>query len=302
MLQNESLTLRSDFITRFSQKAKEIRTVDPTFPTIDIATMSRVCQDVLRKMCHARSGAVEQIYKIQKSLRFGGDLTFRGGLLAATKRGGTKEEGRDSTAPTDAFISNTQQNGAGGCDFLKKTVIVLDGIFEEVHSITITANDLVMAGLEAFGANIKKNSSANTHYLLAGKNAPKKKIKKAGEREGVRVINLSRMVRLLQGKLASVEAMNALVPLTKNNFTDIDYKRAVTKPVLQTVEAAETAVISASVTANSTRFEDEHADMDAKMASIDTSNMNTLFSQRLSQLLHSVCLCSTISINWDAMV
>ena len=82
------------------------------------------------------------------------------------------------------------------------------------------------------------------------------------------------MVRLLQGKLASVEDMNALVPLTKNNFTDTNYERAVTEPVLQTV-------ISASVTDNSTSFEDEHADMDAEMASIDTSNMNALSFRRL---------------------
>ena len=90
VLQNQSL--RSDFITRFSQKAKEIRTVDPTFATIEIATMSKVCQDVLRKMCHARFGAVEQVYKIQKALKHGGDITFRGGLLATTMRGGTREE------------------------------------------------------------------------------------------------------------------------------------------------------------------------------------------------------------------
>ena len=211
------------------------------------------------------------------------DLTFRGGLLATTKRGGTKEERRDSITPADAFITfpTPGKNGAAGCALLKKMVIVLAGNFEEVHSINITANAMVMAGLEAFGANVKKNLSVNTHYLLVGKNTPNKKIKNAEEREGVRVINLNRMVRLLQGKLASVEAMNALVPLTKNNFTDTNYKQAVTKPVLQTVEAAETAVISASVTANSTRFEDEHADMDSEMAGIDTSNMNALSSQRL---------------------
>ena len=74
--------------------------------------------------------------------------------------------------------------------------------------------------------------------------------------------------------------MNALMPLTKS-FTDTNYKRAVTEPVLQTVEAAETAVISAFVTANSTRFKDEHADMHAEMAGIDTSNMNALSSRRL---------------------
>ena len=126
---------------------------------------------------------------------------------------------------------------------------------------------------EAFGANIKKKFSANTHYLLTRKYTPNKKIKNAEEREGVRVINLNWMVQLLQGKVASVEAMTSLVLLTKNNFTDTNYKRAVTELVLQTVEAAETAVISASVTANSTRFEDEHADMDAEMARIDTSNI-----------------------------
>ena len=42
VLQNKYL--RSDFITRFLQKEKNIRTVDPTFPTIDIATAaSDVC-------------------------------------------------------------------------------------------------------------------------------------------------------------------------------------------------------------------------------------------------------------------
>ena len=202
-------------------------------------------------------------------MKHGGDITFRGGLLAATKRGGTREERRDSIAPADALITfpTPGENGAVDRDFLKKTVIVLAGNFEEVHSINITANALVTAGLRDFGANIKQNFSANTHYLLAGKNTPNKKIQSAEER-GVRVINLNRMVRLLQGKLASVEDMNALVPLTKNNFTDTNYERAVTEPVLQTV-------ISASVTANSTSFEDEHADMDAEMASIDTSNMVT---------------------------
>ena len=64
----------------------------------------------------------------------------------------------------------------------------------------------------------------------------------------------------------------------KNNFTNTNYEQAVTEPVLQTAEAADTAVISASVTANSTRFEDEHVDMDAEMAGIDTSNMNALSS------------------------
>ena len=67
----------------------------------------------------------------------------------------------------------------------------------------------------------------------------------------------------------------------KNNFTDTNYEQAVTEPVLQNAEAAETAVISAFVTANSTRFKDEHAYMDAKMAGIGTSNMNALSSLRL---------------------
>ena len=107
---------------------------------------------------------------------------------------------------------------------------------------------MIMARLEVFGADIKKNCSANTHYLfLARKNTQNKKIKNA-EGRGVRVINLNRMVRLLQGKLANFEAMNALVSLTKANFMDVKYERAVTEPVLQMVEAAESAVI---MTANS---------------------------------------------------
>ena len=76
--------------------------------------------------------------------------------------------------------------------------------------------------------------------------------------------------------------MNALVPLTKNSFTDTSYEQAVTGPFLQTVEATETAVISSSMTANRTRFKDEHTDTDAEMAGIDTSNINALSSQMLA--------------------
>ena len=127
-------------------------------------------------------------------------LELKNGTSCPGVCGGLRHTKLRDVGPDDpSFITfpTPSKNGAVGRNFLKKTVIDLDGNFEEVHSITITANTLVMAWLEAFGANIKKDFSANTHYLLAGKNTSNKKIKDTEEREGVRVINFNWMVRLL---------------------------------------------------------------------------------------------------------
>ena len=77
--------------------------------------------------------------------------------------------------------------------------------------------------------------SANTTYLLAGMDTPNKKLKDA-DLKNVRVINLNRLMRLLTGKLESFDAMHKLMPLTKADFTDAKYERAVVEPAVQATE------------------------------------------------------------------
>ena len=84
-------TLQSDFIIQCLRKVNELRKADPKFPRVEVATVRKVFRDVLRKMCHARFGAVEKVYKIRKNLKFGKNLTFRHSLLASTQSSGTKE-------------------------------------------------------------------------------------------------------------------------------------------------------------------------------------------------------------------
>ena len=79
-----------------------------------------------------------------------------------------------------------------------------------------------------------KQFSPKTTYLLAGKDTKSAKIKSAGDR-GVRIINLSRLVKLLTGKL-SFDAMHTLPPLTKLDFTEAKYERAVVEPAVQSIE------------------------------------------------------------------
>ena len=43
-------------------------------------------------------------------------------------------------------------------------------------------------------------------------------------------------MQLLIGKLQSFDAMHELIPLTKANFTDAKYERAVVEPAVQSTE------------------------------------------------------------------
>ena len=79
-----------------------------------------------------------------------------------------------------------------------------------------------------------KQFSANTTYLLAGRDTKTERIKKAADR-GVRIINLSRLVKLLTGKL-NFKQMHALPPLNKKDVTEANYERAVVEPVVQSME------------------------------------------------------------------
>ena len=66
-------------------------------------------------------------------------------------------------------------------------------------------------------------------------NIPNSKIKKAEESK-IRIINLKRLVQLLTGKLSSFEEMHALPSLSKADFTDKKYERAVVEPAMQSIE------------------------------------------------------------------
>ena len=80
-----------------------------------------------------------------------------------------------------------------------------------------------------------RNFSSKATYLLAGMNTPYQKFKVA-EEKNVRVINLNWLMQLLTRKLQSFDAMHKLIPLTKANFTDAKYERAVIEPAVQSTE------------------------------------------------------------------
>ena len=231
VLQNE--TLQSDFISRCLRKVNELHKANPKFPPVQVKTIRKVFQDVLRKMCHARFGAVELVYKIKKNLKFNGNLAFRSELLGSTKRKGANE--KDSSITVSVIILPTPgENGAVNRDFLKEEKILIVGNFPEVDSLFVRSHEKIMLCLKAFGAKVVKKFSANTTYLLAGKDIKTERIKTAGER-GARIINLSRLVKLLTGKL-NFDQMHALPPLTKKDFTEANYERAVVEPVVQSME------------------------------------------------------------------
>ena len=93
----------------------------------------------------------------------------------------------------------------------------------------------VQSCIKGFGGKAMSKFSIKTTYLLAGMDTPNKKLKDA-EIKNVRVINLNRLMRLLTGKLESFDAMHKLMPLTKSDFTDAKYERAVVEPAVQATE------------------------------------------------------------------
>ena len=235
VLQNE--TLKSDFISRCLRKVNELHKANPKFPAVKVNTIRKVFQDVLRKMCHARFGAVELVYKIRKNLKFSGNLAFRSELLGSTKRKGAK--GKDSSITVSVIIlPSPGKNGAVNRDFLKGKAILIVGNFPEVDSLSVNSYGKIKLCLEAFGAKVMRSFSRNTTYLLAGKDTKTIKIKTAADR-GVRIINLSRLVKLLTGKLQSFDDLHKLPPLTKEDFTEAKYERAVVDPVVQSMEEEE---------------------------------------------------------------
>ena len=131
MLVLENEALKSDFISRCFRKVNELHKANPKFPAVQVKTIRKVFQDVVRKMCHARFGAVELVYKIQKNLKFSGNLAFRSELLGSTKRKGAK--GKDSPITVSAIILPTPgMNGAVNCKFLQGQAILIVGNFPEV--------------------------------------------------------------------------------------------------------------------------------------------------------------------------
>ena len=118
-------SLKSDFITIFSRQVKQQRKADPSFPHVVNSDMATVFHIVVTKICHARFGAVENVYKEMNDLKSKGHLTFRGELLASTKRKRSNEEGKDS-ADTHTLITlpSPGKNGAVNCKFLKDKVIL----------------------------------------------------------------------------------------------------------------------------------------------------------------------------------
>ena len=257
MLSNASL--KSDFITIFLRQVKQLRKADPSFPQVVNSDIAKVFQIVVTKICHARFGAVEDVYKELSGLKSKGHSTFRGVLLASTMLKGSKAEGGGSAA-TDTLITlpSPGKNGAVNSKFLRGKTILALGLFPEVNPIAIVAQSTVQTFLEAFGAKAGKSFSKSTNYLLAGMNIPNEKIKKAEERK-VRIINLKRLVQLLTGKLPSFEEMHGLPPLSRVDFTDKNYERAVVEPAMQSIEEdsadsgpSPQSADNASGTANST--------------------------------------------------
>ena len=176
-------SLKSDFITVFLRQVKQLRKADPSFPHVVNSDIARVFQIVVTKMCHARFGAVEDVYKELSGLKSKGYSTFRGVLLASTKLNGSKAEGKGSDAPdTLITLPSPGKNGAVNCKFLKGKTILALGLFPEVHPIAVAAQSTVQTFLEDFGAKAGKMFSASTNYLLAGMDIPNGKIKKAEEK------------------------------------------------------------------------------------------------------------------------
>ena len=158
-------------------------------------------------------------------------------------------------------------NGAVTANFLKDMVFVLAGAFEEVNSNNLTANTAIKSMIESFGgkanARYSKNTSEwhasftsclNLHYafthshsicnllwttahLLAGKNTDGGKIKDAGKRLGVEIIDLRRLEKLLLGKLTLIE-LNQLDKLTRDHFKGNAYKPAGAPPSAETTTNA----------------------------------------------------------------
>ena len=232
-------SLKSDFITIFSRQVKQQRKADPSFPHVVNSDMATVFHIVVTKICHARFGAVENVYKEMNDLKSKGHLTFRGELLAGTKRKRSNEEGKDS-ADTHTLITlpTPDKNGAVNCKFLKGKALLTIGSFPEVNPIRSMAESTVQTFLGTFGAKAAQRFSAKTDYLLAGMGIPNQKIIDA-EKRNVRIINLKRLLQLLTGKLPSFDAMHALVPLSKANFTEANYERAVVEAEVQSLEEDE---------------------------------------------------------------
>ena len=110
--------------------------------------MATVFHIVVTKICHARFRAVENVYKEMNDLKSKGHLTFRGELLASTKRKRSNEEGKDS-ADTHTLITlpSPGKNDAVNCKFLKGKVILAIGSFPEVDRIRSMAESTVQTFL-----------------------------------------------------------------------------------------------------------------------------------------------------------
>ena len=216
-------TLKSDFMITFLRQVKQLRKADPSFPHVVNSDIARVFQIVVTKMCHARFGAVEDVYKELSGLKSKGHTTFRGFLLASTMLKGSNAEGRGSDA-TDTLITlpSPGKNGAVDCKFLKGKTILVQGTFPEVNSFAVVAQSTIQTFLEDFGAKVGKKFSNSTSYLLAGMKIPNDKIKTAETRK-VRIINLKRLVHLLTGKLLSFEETRGLPLLSRVDFIDKNY-------------------------------------------------------------------------------
>ena len=64
------------------------------------------------------------------------------------------------------------------------------------------------------------------------------KIKEA-EKRNIRIINLNRLIQLLTGKIQSFDDLHKLTPLTKVDFTEAKYERAVAELAVQSMEMDE---------------------------------------------------------------
>ena len=109
---------------------------------------------------------------------------------------------------------------------LKGEIFVLTGTFTEVNTQKQKSHELVTQMLESAGAKVNVRMTKKTNYLLAGVEADEYVIRKTERKfTHIQVVNLDTIYRLLMGVI-TLEDMEEMPSLTKDDFKEGAYKTA----------------------------------------------------------------------------